>query len=70
MNKLRFIILWSCFLASIALQAQNAEKQSKYIKHIESDSAFKQEFLSHKIEVVDFWATWCKPCQFFLPEYE
>ncbi len=62
MNRF-FLIILICFSVS-TLQAQNAEiiKMNQLQKMMNSQS--------DKIQVINFWATWCAPCIKELPLFE
>ena len=62
-SKLLLLTLFSFFLI-INIQAQDV----KLITLNQLESRFKQG--KDTIYVVNFWATWCKPCVNELPEFE
>ena len=62
-NKL-FLFIIFCTLSASSLKAQ----QVKLITVTQLENRFKQG--KDTTYVVNFWATWCKPCVMELPEFE
>jgi thioredoxin 1 len=72
MNKkigLFFMIGLLLTINATLLFGQKTEKHSKYI-NIVVDSTFNEEINREGIAIIDFWATWCKPCIRMMPEYD
>lgn len=59
-----FSTIFLLILASFSIQAQSVE----VIKYAGLDNLIKTK--SEKIEVINFWATWCGPCVKELPYFE
>jgi thioredoxin len=51
------------------LFGQKTEKHSKYVTVV-ADSTFNEEIDRAGVAIIDFWATWCKPCIRMMPEYD
>lgn len=60
MAKILFLL---CFISAISVSAQN-------LKVVEFDELHKEiSSKSDTIKVINFWATWCKPCIIELPHF-
>lgn len=40
------------------------------LRNLENETVTFEELKGEKITVVDFWATWCKPCIYSIPKLE
>lgn len=63
MKTLFLTILASAFFQ---LQAQTVKDFS--LKNLENSSQTFEKLKGEKLTVIDFWATWCKPCLKAIPE--
>lgn len=63
MKTLFFTILICC---SWQLQAQTVKDFS--LKDLQNTSQTFENLKGKKLTVIDFWATWCKPCMKAIPE--
>jgi len=61
------IIIMSCLIfTGLILAAQNV--QNFVLKDIENNNRSFNELKGEKLTLIDFWATWCKPCTKAIPE--
>jgi len=61
------ILFMSCAIFSyLCLSAQNVKNFE--LKDIENNIRVYQEIKGEKLTLIDFWATWCKPCNKAIPE--
>ena len=63
--KTLFIISFALF-ASFGLTAQTVSNFE--FKNIENKTQTYNELKGEKLTLIDFWATWCKPCNKAIPE--
>lgn len=57
----------SCLIfTGLILAAQNV--QNFVLKDIENNNRSFNELKGEKLTLIDFWATWCKPCTKAIPE--
>ncbi len=64
---MKTLIILSCVLfTSIDLTAQTVSNFE--FKDIENNARTYNELKGDKLTLIDFWATWCKPCNKAIPE--
>ncbi len=64
MRKIFFLVL---FLALSSLPAIAGTIPDFRLKDLENKSTTYSELKGEKLTVIDFWATWCKPCRSSIP---
>lgn len=65
MNKFRFILF--LFTASFLFQACKQKEDEKLAVYANFDDFEREIIKTNKPTVINFWATWCKPCVEELP---
>jgi thiol-disulfide isomerase/thioredoxin len=63
---MKFIYLAFVFCTISQLQAQNIKNFN--LKDTQNTNHSFEELKGEKLTVIDFWATWCKPCLKAIPE--
>lgn len=63
-KNIGFILALLCL--SIGVQAQQID--NFYLEDIESEQVSLDEVAGEKLTLIDFWATWCKPCTKAMPK--
>jgi thiol-disulfide isomerase/thioredoxin len=64
---MKTILIMACAIFSyISLSAQNVKNFE--LKDIENNTRNYIELKGEKLTLIDFWATWCKPCNKAIPE--
>ena len=63
---MKFIYLAFVFCIISQLQAQNIKNFN--LKDTQNTNHSFEELKGEKLTVIDFWATWCKPCLKAIPE--
>jgi thiol-disulfide isomerase/thioredoxin len=62
--KLTYLVFIFCFISE--LQAQSLKNFN--LKDTQNTSQTYEKLKGEKLTVIDFWATWCKPCVKAIPE--
>lgn len=64
---MKTILMMACAIFSYtSLSAQNVKNFE--LKDLENNVKSFQELKGEKLTLIDFWATWCKPCNKAIPE--
>lgn len=64
---MKTLLIMACAIFSyITLSAQNVKNFE--LKDIENNIRNYSELKGEKLTLIDFWATWCKPCNKAIPE--
>jgi thiol-disulfide isomerase/thioredoxin len=64
---MKTILIMACAIFSYySLSAQNVKNFE--LKDIENNILSYNELKGEKLTLIDFWATWCKPCNKAIPE--
>jgi len=57
------------FLVLLAVQIANAGKLQNFkAKNIKNKNVYYEDIKGEKLTIIDFWATWCKPCVRSIPK--
>ena len=62
----KFIIMSCVLFSTLGLQAQTVTTFE--FKDIENNTRTYNELKGEKLTLIDFWATWCNPCNKAIPE--
>jgi len=66
-----FTLIIITFFIVLSIQSQSIAKvQSFTLRNLDGDLVKLNDYLGKKVIVLDFWATWCKPCVKSLPKIE
>lgn len=67
MKTLKQTLAIACFfLVSISMFSQNMEDFA--LESIDNELLSLEEMKGEKLTIIDFWATWCKPCTKAMPK--
>lgn len=64
---MKTVIIMACALFSFSGLTAQSIKDFEY-KDIENNTRSYNELKGEKLTLIDFWATWCKPCNKAIPE--
>ncbi len=64
---MKTVIIMACALFSYSGLTAQSIKDFEY-KDIENNTRSYNELKGEKLTLIDFWATWCKPCNKAIPE--
>lgn len=65
---IRFLLI-VCLTMGIALSAINAQSVNDFsLENTDNELVSLEELQGDKLTIIDFWATWCKPCTKAMPK--
>ncbi|NJO92744.1 MAG: TlpA family protein disulfide reductase [Chloroflexia bacterium] len=67
--KITGLLLFMLFFQAIALPDLSAQTAKKYaLNNLEGEEIHLSNIWGENLTVLDFWASWCKPCMKAIPE--
>jgi peroxiredoxin len=64
-------LLWAALVGILALPAAAGNAVTDFsLKDVDGRNVFLSDFLGKDVIVINFWATWCLPCQQELPHVQ